>query len=91
MSEIKSLPIMIVLLFTIKQYVRERTFQEEYAFKSAVSLTILAYSHQLKDEINKDKMIMDSVTNVYDSPIPKKNHKLANQKFKILLSMFEQS
>lgn len=71
-NTIKTIPAIFLLIFVIRQYARERNFQEEYAFKSAVSLTILAYSDQLHETINKDKLIMDSVTNVYDSPVQKK-------------------
>jgi hypothetical protein len=71
-NSIKTIPAIFLLVFAIRQYARERNFQEEYAFKSAVSLTILAYSDKLHETINKDKLIMDSVTNVYDSPVQKK-------------------
>lgn len=70
-NTIKSFPAVILLLFTINQYRKERSFQEEYAFKSAVALTIKAYADQLKEESNKDKLILDSVLNVYTSPIEK--------------------
>ena len=35
---------------------KERNFQEEYAFKSAVALTIKAYSDVIKDDKFKDEL-----------------------------------
>lgn len=72
-NSFKALPAVGLLLFAISQYVKERNFQEEYAFKSAVALTINSYADQLNESTNKDKMIMDSVTQIYKSPIHQKN------------------
>ena len=58
--------------FVISQYTKERHFQEEYAFKSAVALTVNSYAEQLKTNDNKDKLIMDSVDKIYRTPIDKK-------------------
>lgn len=71
-NTIKSLPALGFLLFTISQYSKERHFQEEYAFKSAVALTVNSYAEQLKDESNKDSLIMESVSEIYTTPIDKK-------------------
>jgi hypothetical protein len=65
-NSIKSLPIMIVLLFTIKQYVRERTFQEEYAFRSAIALTVQAYGDIAGTK--KEDLIMKAITTIYSLP-----------------------
>ncbi|EME2005940.1 hypothetical protein VWW00_004369, partial [Cronobacter sakazakii] len=46
-NSIKALPAIGLLLFGIAQYSKERNFQEEYAFKSAVALTLKAYAEQL--------------------------------------------
>ena len=71
-NSLKALPAVGLLLFAISQYVKERNFQEEYAFKSAVALTINSYADQLNEITNKDKMIMESVTQIYKSPIHQK-------------------
>jgi len=71
-NSLKALPAVGLLLFSISQYVKERNFQEEYAFKSAVALTINSYANQLNESTNKDKMIMESVTQIYKSPIHQK-------------------
>lgn len=70
-NTIKLSPFFIFLFFCIRQYQRERNFQEEYAFKSAVALTIDAYSKQIGDQDKRDNMIIESVVKVYDSPIEK--------------------
>ncbi len=71
-NTLKSVPAVILLLFTINQYRKERNFQEAYAFKSAVALTIDAYAGRLSDVVNKDKMIMESVAGIYRTPIEEK-------------------
>ncbi|MBK6483743.1 MAG: hypothetical protein IPG01_11565 [Chitinophagaceae bacterium] len=65
-NSIKALPIMIVLLFTIKQYVRERTFQEEYAFRSAIALTVQAYGDIAGTK--KEELIMKAISTIYSLP-----------------------
>jgi len=65
-NSIKSVPVMIVLLFTIKQYVRERTFQEEYAFRSAIALTVQAYGDIAGGK--KEELIMKAITTIYSLP-----------------------
>jgi hypothetical protein len=68
---LRSIPAFIISYFTIHQYNKERNYQEEYAFKSAVALTIEAYSRILTDVNNKDKLIMEAVANIYQNPISK--------------------
>lgn len=72
-NTLKSIPAIFLLLFAINQYRKERNFQEEYAFKSAVALTIDAYSSRLNDLSNKDKLIMEAVLSVYKTPIEEKH------------------
>ena len=67
-NSLKTIPFFILLYFTIRQYNRERNFQEEYAFKSAVALTINAYS-EMVDESNKNELILNSVFGIYQPPI----------------------
>lgn len=65
-NSLKSTPIMIVLYFTIQQYVRERTFQEEYAFRSAIALTVQAYGDISGSK--KEELIMQAVSTIYSLP-----------------------
>lgn len=70
LNSVKSLPAVILLYFAIRQYNKERSFQEEYAFKSSVALTINAYADKLSQEGNtgKDNLIIASVAKVYETP-----------------------
>lgn len=82
-NTLKTIPAVFLLLFSISQYTKERHFQEEYAFKSAVALTLNAYADQLKEAVNKDKLIMESVGEIYKTPIdtPKNKHKESKAAF----------
>jgi len=79
-NSLKTMPALFLLLFSIAQYSKERHFQEEYAFKSAVALTINAYADQLNDINNKDKLIMDSVSEIYKTPMEPPKRKDKNSK-----------
>ncbi|MES2810217.1 MAG: hypothetical protein V4619_16410, partial [Bacteroidota bacterium] len=57
-NTIKSSPFIFLLYYTVSQYNKERNFQEEYAFKSAVALTINAYANVLVDTKAKDELIL---------------------------------
>ena len=65
-NSLKSLPVMIVLFFTIKQYAKERIFQEEYAFHSAIALTIQAYGDIAGKK--KEDLISKAVASIYAMP-----------------------
>ncbi len=67
-NTIKTLPFFFLLFYSISQYNKERNFQEEYAFKSAVALTIKAYADIIQKEELKDELIMNSVNSIYKSP-----------------------
>ena len=71
-NTIKTFPFFFLLFYSISQYNKERNFQEEYAFKSAVALTIKAYADIVVDEKLKDEMIISSVNAVYKSPTVEK-------------------
>ena len=90
-NTLKSIPAIFLLFFAINQYRKERNFQEEYAFKSAVALTIDAYAGRLTDNANKDKLIMEAVLNIYKTPIEEKQLKESKTKsaFETIKSMAE--
>lgn len=67
-NSIKTLPFFFLLFYSIAQYNKERNFQEDYAFKSAVALTIKAYADIIQKDELKDELILKSVSNVYKSP-----------------------
>ncbi|MEZ4685000.1 MAG: hypothetical protein R3B47_02745 [Bacteroidia bacterium] len=72
-NSLKILPAIIILYFVIRQYAKERAFQEEYAFRSAVALTVQAYADLIagqEGEAIKNQLIADAVKDVYRSPKP---------------------
>jgi hypothetical protein len=79
-NTIKTIPAIFILLFSINQYRKERNFQEEYAFKSAVALTIDAYANRISDLSSKDNLIMEAVLGVYKTPIEEKQTSRRNNK-----------
>lgn len=69
-NSIKTVPALFLLYFAIFQYNKERNLLEQYAFKSAVALTIDAYAGKLdSDEKMKREMIINSIDKVYNTPM----------------------
>jgi hypothetical protein len=66
LNSLKSVPAIILLYFSIRQYVRERNMQEEYAFRSAIALTIQAYGDMVGDK--KHELIMAATATIYTMP-----------------------
>lgn len=70
---LKTTPAFILMGFVFSQYGKERNLQEEYAFKSAVAMTLTAYSSMLEkrdDDSNKTRqeMLLKSIQQVYMQP-----------------------
>lgn len=70
---LKTSPAFILMGFVFSQYGKERNLQEEYAFKSAVAMTLTAYSGMLEkndSEENKTRqeMLLKSIQQVYMQP-----------------------
>ena len=81
-SIIKTSPGFILLGFVFSQYKKERNLQEEYAFKSAVAMTLTAYSEMLsnsdkEDNISRQQMLLKSIEMVYNQP---QIHQVKNDK-----------
>jgi hypothetical protein len=66
-NSLKSVPIMVVLYFTIRQYVKERSYEEEYAFRSAIALTVQAYGDIAGAK--KEELIFKAVESIYTMPV----------------------
>lgn len=74
---IKTAPAWILVGFVFTQYGKERTLQEEYAFKSAIAMTLTAYSEMLSGDdggsavakSSKQEMLLKSIENIYTQPI----------------------
>jgi hypothetical protein len=80
---IKTTPAFVLLGFVFSQYKKERNLQEEYAFKSAVAMTLTAYSEMLSNADNdfnnsRQQMLLKSIELVYNQPQihPVKSEKL---------------
>ncbi|MBW8360112.1 MAG: hypothetical protein K0M63_09985 [Weeksellaceae bacterium] len=72
-SVLKTSPAFILLGFVFSQYKKERNLQEEYAFKSAVAMTLTAYSEMLsnadvEDNTSRQQMLLKSIEMVYNQP-----------------------
>jgi hypothetical protein len=70
---LKTTPAFILMGFTFGQYGKERNLQEEYAFKSAVAMTINAYANLLAEkdsEPNKSRqqLILRALEEVHKQP-----------------------
>lgn len=70
---LKTSPAFILLGFVIKQYSKERNLEEEYAFKSAVAMTLTAYSGMLSEKdieknVSRQKMLFASIERLYNQP-----------------------
>lgn len=76
---IKTSPAWIMVGFVFSQYGKERDLQEEYAFKSAIAMTLTAYSQMLSEEdgldtkvkSSKQEMLLKSIENLYTQPVLK--------------------
>lgn len=70
---LKTTPAFILMGFTFGQYGKERNLQEEYAFKSAVAMTINAYANLLAEkdsDVNKSRqqLILRALEEVHKQP-----------------------
>jgi hypothetical protein len=89
-----SIPLIYAISFCTIQYSRERKLEEEYAFKSAISISLDPYQTLVNRIINQDKpaerekftdFIVDSIKKVFTSPTdkifePKERNKGVNEK-----------
>lgn len=75
-----SLPIIYAITFCAIQYSRERKLEEEYAFKSNISISLVPYQELVDKLVAKDHpaerekyaaFIMDSISKVFSSPTDK--------------------
>ena len=75
-----SLPIIYAIAFCTVQYSRERRLEEEYAFKSNISISLVPYQELVAKLINTEKpaevekyatFIIESVNKVFTSPTDK--------------------
>lgn len=99
-----SLPLIYALTFCTVQYSHERKLEEEYAFKSNISLSLIPYKDLVEKIVKNDTpaekekyaaFIIESINNIFTSPTdkvfdhPKKEKGLSNKALKQLLSVLE--
>lgn len=64
------LPAIFIVGFFAKQFSRVRQFEEEYAFRSAVAMTLGAFADRLKkDDAGYNKLILETVESLYKMPV----------------------
>jgi hypothetical protein len=72
-----SLPFIFALTFCALQYTRERRLEEEYAFKSNISISLKPYQKLVEEVVNQSdpaeraiytKFIIDSIGRIFNSP-----------------------
>ena len=70
-NAIKSSPMAFMFAYALTQLSKERTIQEEYAYREAVALTLTAYLEQLDKEDNEDKknLLLQTIEKLYSKPI----------------------
>jgi ABC-type sugar transport system permease subunit len=69
------LPPAFLLGFVGINYSRERHFQEEYAFRSAIAMTLSAFAERLgSDTAAQKELIKDTVQRLYQTPILLSDH-----------------
>lgn len=75
-----SLPIIYAIAFCTVQYSRERKLEEEYAFKSNISISLIPYQELVSKLVDSNKLteqekytafIIDSINKVFTSPTDK--------------------
>jgi superoxide dismutase len=75
-----SLPLIYAITFCTVQYARERKLEEEYAFKSNISISLVPYQELVQKLVNDEQegerqkftaFIIDAITKVYTSPTDK--------------------
>jgi len=73
-----SLPLIYAIIFCSTQYNRERRLEEEYAFKSNISISLIPYQELVEKIVDKNNpaerekyavFIIDAITKVFTSPM----------------------
>jgi len=92
-----SIPLIFAITFCTVQYSRERRLEEEYAFKSNISISLIPYQELVEKLVDKNQLeerqryaafIMDAITKVFTSPTEKifdkgeKRHKSGDETIK---------
>lgn len=70
-NAIKSSPLAFLFGYALKQISKNHNIKEEYAYREAVAVTLTAYMEQLDKEENLDKkkLLLDTVEKLYTKPV----------------------
>lgn len=77
-----SIPLVVLILFCIRQYNHEREYEELYAFKGAISFSLAPYLDLVNDMSATEAdekyatFAVDTIQQIFDNPIPKKEPRL---------------
>ena len=85
---IRLIPIVTILYFSIRQFTKTRSLEEEYAFRESIATSLMAYAEQITGDTNrKDQLIQETVNKLYESPT--KNRTILKNKNKSETSIKE--
>lgn len=92
-NSVKSLPLAFVFGYVLTQLSKERLIKEEYAYREAVALTLTAYLEQLdgEDNVDKKKLLQQTVEKLYSKPLVEKGEtnspiKISSKDFKEVIT-----
>lgn len=76
LATLKTVPAFIILAFCSRQYNKERSLQEEYAFKAAIAMTLNAYADEIEysEDPDRRELIKKSIEKIHQQPQIKKDH-----------------
>jgi hypothetical protein len=63
------LPALFLVLFVAAQYLKERNFQEEYAFRASVAMTLKAFADEMAGEnTERNQVLRETIAKLYQMP-----------------------
>ncbi|TGM89577.1 hypothetical protein [Leptospira licerasiae] len=77
-------PLLLLIIFSINQYNKERDFEEQYAHRESVSASIPGYHKIISDQNVKDQMAKDATGVIFSLPTLSKSEKLETKAFGLL-------
>lgn len=69
-AAIRILPFLVLLYFCLRQFTKNRTLEEEYAFRESIATSLMSYAEQITNNPDsKDELIRETVGRLYTSPL----------------------
>jgi hypothetical protein len=72
------LPLFALLGFALAQYRKERNFEEEYAHKAAVAVSLPNYGDLMEKGASRDQIVTGAANVIFSSPIGPRTEKEAS-------------